>query len=68
MAAKILQDLRYQYDPVGNMINVRNDAEPTRFSHNQKVIPENTYTYIRFINWYPLPAVKWLTFNHKTSL
>ncbi|WP_290608457.1 RHS repeat domain-containing protein [Arsenophonus sp. ENCA] len=45
MAAKILQDLRYQYDPVGNVINVRNDAEVTRFWHNQKVIPENTYTY-----------------------
>lgn len=43
--AKILQDLRYQYDPVGNVIRVRNDAEATRFWHNQKVIPENTYTY-----------------------
>ncbi|WP_334471826.1 hypothetical protein [Arsenophonus sp. PmNCSU2021_1] len=45
MAAKILQDLRYQYDPVGNVISVRNDAVATRFWHNQKVIPENTYTY-----------------------
>lgn len=43
--AKILQDLRYQYDPVGNVISVRNDAEATRYWHNQKVIPENTYTY-----------------------
>ncbi|SPP31903.1 hypothetical protein ARAF_1570 [Arsenophonus endosymbiont of Aleurodicus floccissimus] len=45
MRAKILQDLRYQYDPVGNVINVRNDAEVTCFWYNQKVIPENTYTY-----------------------
>lgn len=45
MAAKILQDLRYQYDPVGNVISVRNDAMATRFWHNQKVIPENIYTY-----------------------
>lgn len=43
--AKILQDLRYQYDPVGNVISVRNDAEATRFWHNQKVIPANSYTY-----------------------
>lgn len=43
--AKILQDLRYQYDPVGNVISVRNDAEATRFWHNQKVISENNYSY-----------------------
>ncbi|NHB86252.1 RHS repeat domain-containing protein [Photorhabdus tasmaniensis] len=41
----VLQDLRYEYDPVGNVINIRNDAEATRFWRNQKVIPENTYTY-----------------------
>ncbi|MCW7550306.1 RHS repeat protein [Photorhabdus sp. APURE] len=43
--AKVLQDLRYQYDPAGNVISIRNDAEATRFWHNQKVAPENTYTY-----------------------
>ncbi|MCW7762309.1 RHS repeat protein [Photorhabdus luminescens] len=43
--AKVLQDLRYQYDPVGNVINIRNDAEATRFWRNQKVVPENNYTY-----------------------
>ncbi|OCA53689.1 RHS repeat protein [Photorhabdus namnaonensis] len=43
--AKVLQDLRYEYDPVGNVISIRNDAEATRFWHNQKVVPENTYTY-----------------------
>nr|WP_240042849.1 RHS repeat-associated core domain-containing protein [Photorhabdus luminescens] len=43
--AKVLQDLRYQYDPVGNVISIRNDAEATRFWHNQKVVPENTYNY-----------------------
>jgi insecticidal toxin complex protein TccC len=43
--AKILQDLRYEYDPVGNVLSVRNNAEETRFWRNQKVIPENTYTY-----------------------
>ncbi|TDB59074.1 RHS repeat domain-containing protein [Photorhabdus khanii] len=42
---KVLQDLRYEYDPVGNVIGIRNDAEATRFWHNQKVVPENIYTY-----------------------
>lgn len=43
--AKVLQDLRYKYDPVGNVLKVSNDAEETRFWHNQKVVPENRYTY-----------------------
>lgn len=43
--AKVLQDLRYDYDPVGNVLSVRNDSEATRFWRNQKVVPENTYAY-----------------------
>lgn len=43
--AKVLQDLRYKYDPVGNVLKITNDAEETRFWHNQKVVPENTYVY-----------------------
>lgn len=43
--AKVLQDLRYGYDPVGNVIKISNDAEETRFWRNQKVVPENTYVY-----------------------
>nr|WP_241391766.1 RHS repeat domain-containing protein [Serratia proteamaculans]ULG18324.1 SppC [Serratia proteamaculans] len=43
--AKVLQDLRYAYDPVGNVLSVNNDAEETRFWRNQKVVPENTYIY-----------------------
>ncbi|MDQ0431032.1 RHS repeat protein [Pantoea agglomerans] len=43
--AKVLQDLRYEYDPVGNVLSVRNDAEETRFWRNQKVVTENTYAY-----------------------
>ncbi len=42
---KVLQDLRYEYDPVGNVQSIRNDAEETRFWRNQKVVPENTYVY-----------------------
>lgn len=43
--AKVLQDLRYDYDPVGNVLLVRNDAEATRYWRNQKVVPESTCTY-----------------------
>src|SRR5690606_8177193 len=35
--AKVLQDLRYEYDPVGNVLKISNDAEETRFWRNQKV-------------------------------
>lgn len=43
--AKVLQDLRYEYDPVGNVLNIGNEAEEARFWRNQKVAPENTYSY-----------------------
>ncbi|EMG7889748.1 RHS repeat protein [Enterobacter hormaechei] len=43
--ARVLQDLRYEYDPVGNVLKISNDAEETRFWRNQKVVPENTYVY-----------------------
>lgn len=43
--AKVLQDIRYEYDPVGNILSVHNDAEATRFWRNQKVVPINRYEY-----------------------
>ena len=43
--AKVLQELRYEYDPVGNVLKITSDAEETRFWRNQKVVPENTYAY-----------------------
>lgn len=43
--AKVLQDQRYEYDAVGNILSVHNDAEVTRFWRNQKVVPEQTYRY-----------------------
>ncbi|MDE9434428.1 RHS repeat protein [Xenorhabdus bovienii] len=42
---KRLQDLVYNYDPVGNLLNIRNNAEATRFWRNQVVEPENHYAY-----------------------
>ncbi|MFS2223453.1 RHS repeat protein, partial [Pantoea sp. B65] len=43
--ARVLQDLRYQYDPLGNVLRIINDAEATRFWRNEKVVPENSYGY-----------------------
>lgn len=43
--AKIMHDLRYEYDPVGNIICLKNDAEATRYWRNQKIVPENRYLY-----------------------
>jgi len=43
--AGVLQNLRYQYDPVGNVLGVRNDAQETRFWRNRKVVPESRYVY-----------------------
>jgi insecticidal toxin complex protein TccC len=42
---KVLQALRYAYDPAGNVLSIRNDAEATRFWRNQQVKPESTYVY-----------------------
>ncbi|OWO80573.1 toxin [Photorhabdus luminescens] len=42
---KLLQSLRYKYDPVGNVVSIRNSAEETRFWRNQKVPCQNNYTY-----------------------
>ena len=44
-AATTLQDLRYRYDPVGNVQSVRNDAEAPRFWRNQKVTAASTFAY-----------------------
>jgi len=43
--ARLLQDLRYDYDPVGKVVLVHNDAQATQFWRNQKVVPQGTYRY-----------------------
>lgn len=43
--SRLLQDLRYEYDPVGNVLGVRNEAEATRFWRNQKVSAQNGFVY-----------------------
>ena len=43
--ANLLQYLHYDYDPVGNVASVKNDAQATRYWRNQQVLPRNTYRY-----------------------
>ncbi|MFJ2256991.1 SpvB/TcaC N-terminal domain-containing protein [Streptomyces sp. NPDC087844] len=40
-----LQDLHYTYDPVGNVTQVRDDAQQTHFFANQVVTPATRYEY-----------------------
>ncbi|VVO19839.1 RHS repeat-associated core domain-containing protein [Pseudomonas fluorescens] len=40
-----LQDLRYDYDPVGNPLKVRDAAQPVRYFRNQRIEALNTYEY-----------------------
>ncbi|MBO1349469.1 MAG: hypothetical protein EBE86_019705 [Hormoscilla sp. GUM202] len=42
---KILQDLNYTYDPVGNITQILDNAWETVFNNNQQVDPQSTYTY-----------------------
>ena len=41
----VLQDLNYQYDPVGNVVAIEDRAQPTRYSANQRIEPVNRYRY-----------------------
>ena len=40
-----VQNLRYTYDPVGNIIHVRDDAQQTIYFRNRRVEPSAEYTY-----------------------
>lgn len=40
-----LQDLNYTYDSVGNITDIRDNAQQTEFINNQEISPEMKYTY-----------------------
>jgi hypothetical protein len=40
-----LQQLNYTYDPVGNILKVKDAAQPVRFFANQQIDPINRYRY-----------------------
>lgn len=41
----ILQDITYTYDPVGNIMEIHDDAQQTKFFKNSKIEPHNRYEY-----------------------
>lgn len=41
----ILQDLRYTYDPLGNILKIEDEAQDPVFTNNQIIKPEKTYAY-----------------------
>ena len=45
MDQSTLQDLSYRYDPVGNVLDIKDSAQPTRYFRNQRVEALNTYEY-----------------------
>lgn len=40
-----LQNLAYDYDPVGNPVSISDDAQPIHYFRNQRVAAINTYEY-----------------------
>lgn len=40
-----LQNLRYTFDPAGNVVQIRDDAQQTHYFQNAVVKPENLYEY-----------------------
>jgi len=40
-----LQQLNYAYDPVGNLLQIEDAAQPVRFFANQRIEPINRYRY-----------------------
>lgn len=43
--AKAVQNLNYTFDPLGNITQIRDDAQQTHFFKNSVVSPENKYEY-----------------------
>ncbi|WP_248748046.1 RHS repeat-associated core domain-containing protein [Pseudomonas sp. MWU12-2037] len=43
--SEALQDLRYDYDPVGNVLSIEDAALPIRYFANQRVEPVKRYDY-----------------------
>ena len=41
----LLQALTYQYDPVGNLLAINDDAKAIRYTRNQRVAPVSQYQY-----------------------
>lgn len=45
LGGALLQDLRHEYDPVGNVTRIIDEAQTPSFWRNQRVLPESLYRY-----------------------
>ncbi|QXH61129.1 RHS repeat-associated core domain-containing protein [Pseudomonas azerbaijanorientalis] len=45
---EVLQDLNYAYDPVGNVLSIKDAALPIRYFANQRIEPTSHYRYDSF--------------------
>jgi insecticidal toxin complex protein TccC len=44
-SGEVVQDLAYDYDPVGNVTRIEDRAQPIRYFANQRIEPVSTYQY-----------------------
>jgi RHS repeat-associated protein len=44
-SGKYVQNLRYTYDPAGNLMHIQDDSQQTIYFRNKRVEPGNDYTY-----------------------
>ncbi len=42
---RLLQDLHYDHDPVGNLLQIDDRSKPTAYFKNQRIDPVSTYSY-----------------------
>lgn len=42
---QVLQHLLYDYDPMGNVLNIEDQAQPVRYFANQRIDPISRFTY-----------------------
>jgi insecticidal toxin complex protein TccC len=64
----VLQDLHYEYDPVGNVTRLEDSAQSTRFFGNQQVDPVSTYRYDTLYQLIEATGRETASINHGPAL
>ena len=61
---QVLQELTYNYDPVGNVIHIEDRAQPIRYFANQRIEPVSTYQYDTLYQLTEATGREMATVNH----
>ncbi|GFM93439.1 toxin [Pseudomonas cichorii] len=61
---QVLQDLTYDYDPVGNVTRIEDRAQPIRYFANQRIEPVSTYQYDTLYQLTEATGREMATVNH----